>query len=376
MYSLGKLKKLLVYDLQVKILIVADGNAHHVVLTNWLEDLRKIGHEIKIATLDNDFGHLFLFRYFKKIKLFKLISEVINIKNIVTLKREINQYSPDFIWFHNINNEWSWSCLLVQTKNNTPKVITLNELNSIYPAKVTERMLDPNLKFMYFKFGLLKGSFYKLRSLMIRYFLSKVKVVSIGKLHNSILLSNRINVTTRIENYIAECKCDLDASLAKENTILFAGRQAYKGLDVVVQSVLKSDDWVLIIAGGSDLLDFVKHALPSSKYRYLGQLTSSSLHSYIHSVKFVAVLSQCYDNFPTIGLEAIVHGALPVTTNITGISSICEGISSTLVLKTKEVPDLEKLDLEFYGKEIEVKYDTLPLTDSNTFFDKLFSLSN
>jgi hypothetical protein len=108
----------------------------------------------------------------------------------------------------------------------------------------------------------------------------------------------------------------------------------------------------------------------------LGQLTSSSLHSYIHSVKFVAVLSQCYDNFPTIGLEAIVHGALPVTTNITGISSICEGISSTLVLKTKEVPDLEKLDLEFYGKEIEVKYDTLPLTDSNTFFDKLFSLSN
>jgi hypothetical protein len=265
---------------------------------------------------------------------------------------------------------------LVQTKNKALKVITLHELNSIYPGKVTEKMLDSNLKFMYYKFGLLKGSFYKLRSLMIRFFLSKVKVVSIGKLQNSILISNQINVGTRIENYITECNCELDASLVKENTILFAGRQAYKGLDVVVQSVLKSDGWILIIAGGSDLLDFVKHALPSSKYRYLGQLTSSSLHSYIHSVKFVAVLSQCYDNFPTIGLEAIVHGALPVTTNITGISSICEGISSTLVLKTKEVPDLEKLDLEFYGKEIEVKYDTLPLTDSNTFFDKLFSLSN
>jgi hypothetical protein len=365
-----------VYDLQVKILIVADGNAQHVVLTNWLEDLRKLGHEIKIATLSSDYDHLFLFSYFKKIKLFKLSSEIINIKNIITLKKEINQYSPDFIWFHNVNNEWSWSCLLVQTKNKAPKVITLHELNSIYPGKVTEKMLDSNLKFMYYKFGLLKGSFYKLRSLMIRFFLSKVKVVSIGKLQNSILISNQINVGTRIENYITECNCELDASLVKENTILFAGRQAYKGLDVVVQSVLKSDGWILIIAGGSDLLDFVKHALPSSKYRYLGQLTSSSLHSYIHSVKFVAVLSQCYDNFPTIGLEAIVHGALPVTTNITGISSICEGISSTLVLKTKEVPDLEKLDLEFYGKEIEVKYDTLPLTDSNTFFDKLFSLSN
>jgi hypothetical protein len=229
---------------------------------------------------------------------------------------------------------------------------------------------------MYFKFGLLKGSFYKLRSLIIRFFLSRVKVVSIGKLQNTILLSNQINVTTRIENYITECKCELDARFAKENTILFAGRKAYKGLEIVVQSVLKSDGWVLVIAGGSDLLDFVKYTLPSGKYRYLGQLTSSSLHSYIHSVKFVAVLSQCYDNFPTIGLEAIVHGSLPITTNITGLSSICEGISSKLVLNTNEVPDLEKLDLEFYCKEIEVKYDTFALTDRNTFFDKLFSLSN
>ena len=364
------------YDLQVKILIVADGNAQHVVLTNWLEDLRKIGHEIKIATLSNDYNHLFLFSYFKKIKLFKLSSEIINIKNIITLKKEINHYSPDFIWFHNINNEWSWSCLLVQTKNKAPKVITLHELNSIYPGKVTENMVDSNLKFMYYKFGLLKGSFYKLRSLVIRFFLSKVKVVSISKLQNSILLSNKINVSTRIENYITECKCELDTGLVKENTILFAGRQAYKGLDVVVQSVLKSDGWILIIAGGSDLLDFVKQTLPSSKYRYLGQLTNSSLHSHIHSVKFVAVLSQCYDNFPTIGLEAIVHGSLPVTTNLTGLSSICRAISSTLVLNTQEVPDLEKLDLEFYGQKIEIENDTFDLTDSNVFFNKLFSLLN
>ena len=172
-------------------------------------------------TKDNSNKNQKFFSYFKKIKLFKLSSEIINIKNIITLKKEINHYSPDFIWFHNINNEWSWSCLLVQTKNKAPKVITLHELNSIYPGKVTEKMLNPNLKFMYYKFGILKGSFYKLRSLVIRFFLSKVKVVSISKLQNSILLSNKINVSTRIENYITECKCELDTGLVKENTILF-----------------------------------------------------------------------------------------------------------------------------------------------------------
>ena len=84
MPSLDKLKKSPVYDILVKILIVADGNAQHVVLANWLEDLRKIGHEIIIATLENNYKNFFLFRYFKRIKLFKLISEVINIKNIIT----------------------------------------------------------------------------------------------------------------------------------------------------------------------------------------------------------------------------------------------------------------------------------------------------
>ena len=358
----------------MRILIVNDSTAHHTVLVNWMHDLKKMGHEVKLATPNNDFKYLLSFCGFKTNKIRKLYIQIINIKNITRLKNEIYQYAPDLIWFHNINVEWSWSCLLVQTKNNVPKIITLHDLTSIYPAKITEGMLDSNLKFRYFKIGLLKGAIYKLRGLLIRYFLTKVKVVSIGDLQNKILSSNNIRVIKRIENYVMECSCNLNTNLQKENVILFAGRQILKGLDVVVESVSRSDNWVLLIAGSNDLLSYVKHKLPSTKYRYLGQLSNLDLIHYIHSVKFVAVLSQYYDNFPTIGIEALVHGSIPLTTNLTGVSSICENISSKIIFNSGDIPDLEQLDSEFYSKNYYIKLSNSDFTNQKMFFNEFFSL--
>ena len=358
----------------MRILIINDSTAHHVVLVNWIHDLIKMGHEVKLATPNKDFNYLFSFSHFKINKWRKLWNQIVDIKNIINLKNEVNQYAPDLIWFHNINATWSWSCLLVQTKSNVPKIITLHDFTCIYPTKITEEMLDSDLKFMYFKFGLLKGSIYKLRSLLIRYFLSKVKVVSIGDLQNKILITNNIKVVKRIENYVMECRCNLNTNLQKENVILFAGRQILKGFDVVVESVSKSDNWVLLIAGSNDLLSYAKHKLPSTKYRYLGQLSNLDLICYIHSVKFVAVLSQYYDNFPTIGIEAMVHGSLPITTNLTGISSICKNISSKLIFNSGDIPDLEQLNLEFYSKNYDIKLSNSDFTNQKIFFNEFFSL--
>ena len=358
----------------MRILIVNDSTAHHVVLVNWIHDLKKMGHEIKLTTPSNDSKYFLSFSSFKINKLRKLYTQVINIKNIVRLKNEIKRYAPDLIWFHNINVEWSWSCLLVQTKSNVPKIITLHDLTSIYPAKITEEMLDSNLKVKYFKIGLLKGTIYKLRGSLIKYFLTKVKVVSIGVTQNKILGSNNIKVVKRIENYVMECRCNLNANLQKENVILFAGRQILKGLDVVVESVSRSDNWVLLIAGSNDVLSYAKHKLPSTKYRYLGKLSNLDLIYYIHSVKFVAVLSQFYDNCPTIGIEALVHGSLPITTNLTGISPICENISSKIVFNSGDIPDLEQLDSEFYSKNYNIKLNNSDFTNQKMFFDEFFSL--
>ena len=362
------------YNFQVRILIVNDSISHHVVLVNWINDLTKMGHEIKLTAPTFNYKCLFFFRNSKINRIHKLCVQIVNIKNLMRLKNEVSQYAPDLIWFHNINLEWSWSCLLVQTKSNVPKIITLHDLTSIYPEKIVEEMLDSNLKFMYFKIGLLKGIIYKLRGLLIKYFLSKVKVVSIGELQNKILCSNNIKVVKRIENYVMECICNSNDNLQKENVILFAGRQILKGLDVVVDSVARSDNWVLLIAGNNDLLSYAKHKLPSNKYRYLGQISNLDLIYYIHSVKFVAVLSKYYDNFPTIGIEALVHGSLPITTNLTGISSLCKNISSKLVFNSSDIPDLEQLNLEFYIKKDNISFSTSNLTNKEMFFDNIFSL--
>jgi len=357
----------------MRILIVTD-SPQMVVLVNWINDLKKMGHEVKLATAHRKSGKLAISNYYKKSELYKFIAGVVNLGDIVTLKNEIKKYDPDFVWFHTINRSWSWASLLVPVKNHAQKLITLHDLNSIYHVKILEEMLDSNMKFLYFNLGLFKGTLHKLRSLIIRYFLSQVRVVSIGKSQTIILEANKILVTKRIQNYIMECQCSFADNFPKDNLILFAGRLPYKGLDLVIESVRNSSNWVLLIAGSNDLLDFTKSKLPINRYRYLGQLESEELYSYIHKVKFVAVLSQCYDNFPTIGLEALIHGSLPITTEITGISPFCKDISTKLVFRVNEIPNLDQLSFLFYSKDLEIQINNKLFTDKELFFDRLFSI--
>ena len=352
----------------MKILVVQDTDSTHEVLLNWINDLKKMGHEITIAVtekksrsdLSSNINNFY-----------SLTLQIINLNNFIKLKNQIENLNPDLVWFHNINNVWSWICLLVPTKKNI-KIITLHDLTSIYPKKITQDMLNSHLEFMYFRLGLLKGVIYKLRSFFIRLFLSKIKVVSIGELHNSIYRANGIQIAANIQNYIKKCDCVFNQEDKRAQIVLFAGRENLKGLKIIIESVNRSEGWVLMLAGEKILYDVAVQKLPEDRFHYLGELKNATLHEYIHKVKFVSVLSQYYDNFPTIGLEALVHGAFPITTNLTGISTICKSISNLLVFKVGDIPNLNLLDLEFYSREPE--FDSQFLTDQNVFFIKLFSL--
>ena len=67
----------------MRILIVSDSVGLHVVLLNWINDLTKLGHEVKLATPTFNDKRSSLFYNFKINRIRKLYIQTINIKNII-----------------------------------------------------------------------------------------------------------------------------------------------------------------------------------------------------------------------------------------------------------------------------------------------------
>jgi glycosyltransferase involved in cell wall biosynthesis len=92
-----------------------------------------------------------------------------------------------------------------------------------------------------------------------------------------------------------------------------------------------------------DLFDYAKTRLPEADIHYFGTVSRQTLHEIIHEVELVCVLSQYFDPYPTIGLEAIRHGALIILTNTNGISHYFTGVGDILINGINQVPDLDKI---------------------------------
>ena len=151
-------------------------------------------------------------------------------------------------------------------------------------------------------------------------------------------------MTRQIPNGVIPCH-HLDQPERDPRKILFAGRLNRKGLNFVIESMLKSDLKLhLLLAGDYDLYDYTKARLNENDFTYLGRLSRPEVALILHQVKYVACISQYYDNYPTIALEAIAHGALPITTELTGVASLVSTISLNLVIKEGQTIDFSSLD--------------------------------
>lgn len=355
-------------------MIVNDYAVLHPVVENWVTKLNQIGYKVNIFNPSNknqvgNFAH-----FIKNNKFFSQLLRVANLSNFFRLFIIIKKSKPDLVWFHHINNSVSWICLTVPVKQNQTKIMTMHELSSLYTYKITKGMLGPNLVFKYSQLGFVQSLYYRIRNRLIRTFLSQVKVVSIGNLNNKILQSNGVKIAKRIENYVPDCVCKISNLSQKENNVLFAGRIAFKGLDKLINCIKLQKEWKLFLAGGEELVDYASNELPKERYVYLGEMKNVDLVKRIHEMKFVSVLSECYDNFPTIGIEALIHDSFPITTEITGLAEMCQNIDSRLVIKVDDILDLNYLDSIFYSRNQVFNHSKPIFADFETFLEEYFSL--
>jgi glycosyltransferase involved in cell wall biosynthesis len=215
----------------------------------------------------------------------------------------------------------------------------------VYPSMVKFDEQQENRLRLTFSENRYFNLFWTLRMIILRFCINRAnRIVGIGRNCISIFRSLGYRIDAVIPNGVADC---VHAEIKREDsTIFFAGRLNGKGFDLLLRTFAEAEasDWHFYFAGGVELYELAVQNLNSTQFTYLGKLSREEVLSFMHRVKFVAVLSQYFDNYPTVALEAIMHGAIPITTPITGVADLVRAIDPLLVIPHNEQIDLKVLE--------------------------------
>lgn len=277
----------------------------------------------------------------------KLIRQVLGSFASLRIVVAIQRKRPDIVWIHQIGNRISYSVILALRLFGVPTVVTLHDYLVICQTKVG--VLDQRHSETSERDNLIIGNRLHevIRRLFLRAYVNRAnKVFTVSELQQEILSNFGIKSKLSIPNGVPECKhADKRSTLVGEQyNALFAGRLHRKGLEYLIEGIKASpNNWVLHLAGDEDLLLHAQSQLPSEKINFHGRVSRHDLHKLMHDMQLVSVLSQYFDPYPTVGLEALRHGSMFITTNTTGISVLARALDSRLVLNVGEIPNLDSL---------------------------------
>jgi glycosyltransferase involved in cell wall biosynthesis len=294
-------------------------------------------------------------------ELINVLTDLFGIRVAINILRHIKSQTPDLIWIHQIGN-YIPRILLLLLPFIAPAVMTVHDYSFIVPRKLYPKDLDSrrlkilnvkyatqNERLMNIGIAILKRSMYGSRRFILRRYLSRVKIVCISEQQAQIYRSYGFCIYKVIPNGIAKCKCDNTASLTRLNSVLFLGRITGKGLDRLLTSTVGSEIRT-VLAGGEDLKRKIDEYPQNLNVSFLGRLDRNSVFREIHQTTFVYLASDCFDVFPTTGIEAIRHGAIPIVSDTTGLRDLVHQIDPLLVLDSNQ----SKVPLDHFLRTLEV----------------------
>jgi len=261
--------------------------------------------------------------------------------------REIRNVNPKKIWIHQIGN-YIPRVLLLFLPSVAPVMMTVHDYSLIVPRKLYPRDLSRkqieslNVKFEAHetsKFetfaGLFKKSVYKVRRLILRFYLRKVKLICISQQQADIYRIFHYRVHAIIPNGIETCDCVNASGLTRGSSVLFLGRITGKGVDRLLASLAKSG-MEAVFAGGEEIGELLETYSGKLNAKFLGRLNRADVLKEIHKATFIYQASDCFDVYPTTGIEAIRHGAFPIVSDTTGLRDLVSLIEPSLVLNSTQ----------------------------------------
>ena len=290
----------------------------------------------------------------------KIVAEFFSTRSTFWYVKNLLRFKPEIVWVHQIGSRFPRTVILINKLFRVRTLVTLHDFSLALPRKLfpidfgfatseVDSILDCietrnssyKLKLHInepFRFRIT----YKIRIKLLRLLYAMADhVIAISSLQAKILSLLGFRISGEIANGIDKCKCPEQIRVVK--SILFAGRPNAKGLDQVIQAVAKSD-WHLHLAGPNRLQEISSQTLLPSQYTYHGAMNRDDLFELLHQVQVVAVLSECFDVYPTITIESLRHGTAVITTNTTGNSNLVRSISEDLIIQYASIPPLNVLE--------------------------------
>jgi hypothetical protein len=285
-----------------------------------------------------------IFKYGRFKKLFqenfrvsKIYFEFIDLR--ITSRCVINviRFKPDLVWIHQIGNRFPKSITFAFRILRIPTVQTFHDFTLLVPGKLFPSHFGWSNSEVDLMVSKLENGELETPKLQTSNLLSSLALMLRFKLLMKLAMLNSRNIVvgpqqerifrlfglkkaTLLPNITNNCVCpNLQKSkVPGELRILFAGRPAGKGLGIISRLVQNTPHAHLDLAGDSDLLNYLPYDFPQNKFTFLGKLEHSELLRSIHNYDFVSVLSECFDVYPSILIEAIEHSSRVLCTSTVG----------------------------------------------------------
>jgi glycosyltransferase involved in cell wall biosynthesis len=315
------------------------------------ESYQKLGFPQKTATYKNS-----KMRRQLSSKPYRMFYEMFDFQIFLWLIKESLIFRPDIVWIHQIGNAVPKSVPLLFKILRIKTIQTHHDYSTfafgkLYPSDFnldSEEVLAlssprefsemKRTKLRFTRGNFFKRNFMRFRCLvLIQISNLNVKNVLLSPQQESINRNFGLKSIVLIPNAAQGCKCVNPLMKVGENrNILFAGRPVSKGLGLIANIVQNSESCKLFLAGKREILDYIPQSLSPSKYEYLGNLTQPELFQFMHKIDFVSVLSECFDVFPSILLEALSHDCKIIASPMVGNNYLINGDNVGYVLPSLE----------------------------------------
>lgn len=284
--------------------------------------------------------------------LHRLYFEILGIREFFWIIRRIVESRPSHIWIHQIGTRFPKSAILFFKVFRISTVVTLHDFGivlnrKLYPsdfgwlpeevdqmvAKIENMRLEVSTPFT------IANILLRVRRLLVVFCINQANsVVCISELQSTVLKSIGLKVSNVIHNGTSKCDCAAVIQ-SKGFNVLFAGRPNAKGLELLATSLASQPESHLHLAGSLRLVEIVSEYLNPEQFTYHGFLNPEQICILIHKVQLVSVISQCFDVYPTITLEAMSHRIPVITTALTGNFQYVKEMSESLIVPWGHTPD-------------------------------------
>ena len=296
----------------------------------------------------------------------KTLRELFSPLPLLWIVWQIVKFRPALIWVNQIGNIFPISVFVVCRTLRIPALFTLHDFGVLVPRKLYPADLNlcnddlNNLAYNHIspeKLNLKNSSlsqFYLLRFFVIKMILKSVHLVSVSKLQHKILTANKLMLLANIENGVEPCDCGIDINPRLE-AVLFAGRLNGKGLSHAIDIVNQNSNLTLHLAGGIELAEAASKKLASDRIIHHGEISQAQLGHIMHCIKFTSVLSDCFDVYPSILLEALVHGSAPLCYPTVGNATLVSRLDQSLLIDFGHILEREELSRLNLDSELSLK---------------------